>query len=704
MAAVSKPAGAASATQGCHEAVTDGNSRIGQAFWVPCNSANFFHRSDGWFLGENWQAASWQPVLAEHGRVDDDAECALDPSSYEFVVDVRTPPSPSSSVMRRTLIMALSVLGSPEWRPLRRVADAEYPEAIAVTGVRESCQVTLVVTAAGLYHWTIEGRSVDHARATLDLLYAAALGLEKLELEIGSGQDQWVHPDDYDGLFGFFQLNALLGGLFYPGFRPGVFFESPFHLLEDAVVTAEVRSVYLDRVVKALVVTADPIAFCDGGILEQGSLERSTRKALSKFLSVTREQSLMRLKWRVERARRHLLGEMLGALHRRHHLVQLREALNPVEDFQDASADQVRGYVMMVSSKLPLVASLGTFLTDALDTCKAGAEDELRSSLKQWERLVGDIEANIGGLERAIENAWMEATLYEQEQMRAEQEALAEIERARNREQVLTTTVDSIFGAAVLVFTIAAFSLTGDEQRANVLEHIEYLLGALLIALGLWAGFRWIRLRRSRARQSQRHYYELNIRLDAHVGQAMIASLMQLDDEAVRPEKGPIALDSVNGWIKARVSRERGSYRVERLDEDESLFKIHVETVFVLRRSGLVAMLARPERLSMFAVYEFRSHPPAGAGKWILHEVRVSMQTNRSFPSRDLQGWTETVVWDCIDRYLPVEERLFEPARTYAGGPRELIMTELGRRSPEALIAPFAEVRDLRRGSPSSGA
>ncbi len=39
------------------------------------------------------------------------------------------------------------------------------------------------------------------------------------------------------------------------------------------------------------------------------------------------------------------------------------------------------------------------------------------------------IEDNIRGLERCVEHAWMERLLYEQEQSRAEQEAMAEIEQ-----------------------------------------------------------------------------------------------------------------------------------------------------------------------------------------------------------------------------------------------------------------------------------
>lgn len=43
---------------------------------------------------------------------------------------------------------------------------------------------------------------------------------------------------------------------------------------------------------------------------------------------------------------------------------------------------------------------------------------------------------SVNGLEKAVEHAWMERLLYEQEPSRAEQEAMAEIERSRRKRSV----------------------------------------------------------------------------------------------------------------------------------------------------------------------------------------------------------------------------------------------------------------------------
>src|SRR5262245_66602499 len=84
---------------------------------------------------------------------------------------------------------------------------------------------------------------------------------------------------------------------------------------------------------------------------------------LHRFVSTTSRTSLQKLKWSVESVRRSLLDQMMGVLHRQARLVQVDlgavEYERSPELAVDATESQMRGYVLLVSTKLPLVSTVG---------------------------------------------------------------------------------------------------------------------------------------------------------------------------------------------------------------------------------------------------------------------------------------------------------------------------------------------------------
>jgi hypothetical protein len=563
--------------------------------------------------------------------------------------------------------------------------------------------IEVTFTAEGLQVWKAKqppgGGDVDvNVDAALRVLQASLMAVPLLDLHrqavaarreeqstkslLERDPDVWLGAD-YAGILPFFQLNLLLGGLFYPGFKPDIFFERDPTERErehgerwsaigrrvpiDTPATSSTRehqehTVSIEYVLDALWCRIDRGGYED-------TPEQALARAIDRFLTATGDRSLLPLKWRVERARRAILVSMLGVVHRKQHLTQLREQPSFPESFEAANEPQLRGYVTLVGAKLPLIRNVMTYLDPILESRRGSGEPiaSVEGLAHEWRLLLSAIVNNVEGLTQAIAAAWQERLLYEQEQTRAEQEALAEIERARVSASTRATTIDSLFGAMVLVFTIAAFS--GDGTHSPTFEHdLSFIALGLAAVTCLWVVYRVRLSQRRRRGADQRHHYETNLRLDRHTTAKRVGALLSLDGGYRQRPSSPLSI------------QRRGSYRVERISDEEAMHKIHILSLVSLSPRGWSALVGRQRKVPLSAIYEVLYHTPTLSGELLLREVRLTCYSDEVLTRAELQVLSEAVAVDLIDPFLE-ESDLFSDSVKSGGEPSSALF----RLRPESL-------------------
>jgi hypothetical protein len=439
----------------------------------------------------------------------------------------------------------------------------------------------------------------------------------------GEGREDGAEHYPPLGILTFFQLNPLLEGLINETLLPAVFFEEYDFLknwVREGAYSRGFRS--LGAFVELLLVDADATDLL-------GQIE-----TLDHFLAVTAREVLQKIKWSVESVRRGLLDEMMSVLHRQSSLNQLGLGSfeRSPEQVGDANESQLRGYVMLVAAKLPLITNVHRYARSALSRLALELEDsaspfskglshnysDLAFQLSGWRDLLDALGENIQGLETAIEHAWMERLLYEQEQVRAEQEAMAEIERSRNGRRPLISPETAI-NSAVLVFAVAAVVLTARTASEPTGNHPLWTLlllpsilglGVLVLAVGWTVLTRYAKIWRSR---TDVYDYEFAFRLDLKVDEAKTQRYLELDG----PESVP-----GTGFHKFKVLR-RGGARIERITTDSSLVKLHSAIVF---RPD--ARIWHRSRARFEIVTEILGHRVSNKNQYVLRESRIFGDTS----------------------------------------------------------------------------
>jgi hypothetical protein len=425
------------------------------------------------------------------------------------------------------------------------------------------------------------------------------------------------------GILTFFQLNTLLEGLINETLLPAVFFEEYDFLkawVRNGPYSRGFRS--LGTFVELLLVDTDATGLA-------GQIA-----TLDHFLAVTAREVLQKIKWSVESVRRGLLDEMMSVLHRQSSLNQLGLGSfeRSPEQAGDANESQLRGYVMLVAAKLPLITNVHRFARSALSRLDLELKDsttgenkavshnyaDLRYQLSGWHDLLEALAENIGGLETAIEHAWMERLLYEQEQVRAEQEAMAEIERSRNGRRPFVSPETAI-NSAVLVFAVAAVVLTAKTASEPSASHPLWTLlllpsilglGVLVLAVGWTFLTRYLKIWRSTTDVCD---YEFAFRLDLKADEAKTQRYLELS--------GPESV-SGTGFDKFKVLR-RGGARIERITPDSSLVKLHSAIIF-RPDTGFW----RRSRARFEIVTEILGHRASNKNQYILRESRIFGDTS----------------------------------------------------------------------------
>lgn len=359
--------------------------------------------------------------------------------------------------------------------------------------------------------------------------------------------------------------------------------------------------------------------------------------ALHHFLAVTARESLQKLKWSVESVRRSLLDEMMGVLHRQSRLIQLDLGASPRERTPElaigATESQLRGYVMLISAKLPLVVNvhelarltsvhIGQLIGDTDTDQERRAVDDLAVLLENWHALLMALERNVDSLESAIEQAWMEKLLYEQEQSRSNQEAMGEIERSRRGRPSSGRVGDRAYNSLMLIFTILAVVITiqaTDVERADATwwERITALWPILAIFAMVffleWFISAMRRMVRERGGAIESYTYEFAFRIDERTDPKRVHDFLngkRRDRLATRMFRRTLL---VFPRRKLLITR-RGGGRIERVSSDTTLVKFR--SVVTFRVSGL--------RYARFEVVnEVLARKVSDAPRYLLRQTRV---------------------------------------------------------------------------------
>lgn len=540
------------------------------------------------------------------------------------------------------------------------------------------------------------------------------------------------YRDEHMGILNFFQLNLILEGLYNSNFDPEVFFsqDNQVHSVEEVkkkyslgeffatiIVSvplqedreSEDRELWFVENVEKLFhfqnmkIENDPFA----RQLFDGCLTDVTRKyILQQFLRNTSIGMLRTLKWYIERCRRTLLSEMIGITHRRQPLLQLESPDDSMDQISKANEAQIRGYVMLIAAKLPLIANIKRYMIGVMEgISKEDVRNSLQSWFSSWSTMIQAIDDNIKGLEHAIEQARMDRLLYEEEQIRAEEETMAEIERIRQRTSANLTEADNAViglvanGIALLATTIAALGvliafatasspltiatlgkdITQFLQSLPLLSNFSQFLRSIPPVLAILVGIaiivlfyfsiavifhalmgrvkRWYNdFKRKVIKIGDRTQYEMDMRLDAHINsEEQILKLIDAEFGMVQ-----------NTWwnqFKHRKLRqrlitrfakpERNSYRVERMSEDEALHKIHIETDILWPSRWLWwSPIKSYWKMHCFLTYELLFHRPSEAPSYLLRELRFVAEANRILSSQQLEELKLIIINEFVNYWL----------------------------------------------------
>lgn len=315
---------------------------------------------------------------------------------------------------------------------------------------------------------------------------------------------------------------------------------------------------------------------------------------LLKFLQATASESLQNYKRRVERCRRALVGEIMEVTQRQEGVLQVEVPRTPKptrkeggfhiqdERILGVTEAQLRGYVLLLSAKLPLINNVRLYIDGivrnnhwyyqeyrARGTVPSQQEDpqreakanqrarEVSAAIAMWTTVYMALSNDLTGLEKAIRQEREDRMVQEEEKIRVEQETLAEIERLQERNAgslspQTTLTLGLLSNAFALASVLIALisinqhsstffptnpfpSNPGQYHPADLAGFIGAVLGLGLALLALYflahyafmlvfrLGVRFLRVR-----WTGRYYYELDIHMEAPLNDAKAREL--LDD------------------------------------------------------------------------------------------------------------------------------------------------------------------------------
>jgi glycosyltransferase involved in cell wall biosynthesis len=687
--------------------------------------------------------------------------------------------------------------------------------------------VVLLVTAEGFYLWlalhNAAVASTSEVCRALKEHVQSIVGRDYYSHYSGNEGDrsyanveEWPeslkhYEQDHLGILNFLQLNTLLEGLHSSTFDPQIFFHERSTEFNNEYIK---KHYMLGRFIDLIAVqfdfvmtnvpddehrvperhTADPEAHAPedqrsltdkvtsviqsilktphSALQDAQQLRRLVvtdqvrQDVLRGFLIATADGSLKKLKWRIERCRRTLLGKMLEITNRRQPILQAETPGWDTEQIRSENEDQLRGYIMLISAKLPIVKNVSRYLEEVISVISHPTRNTT-SLFRSWSMLLIAIEDNLHELEHAIEQARLDRLVYEEEQIRREQETSAELDRVRGlfssgrgssgggRGKVpdiigLIITLLGIY-CTVALGLISIFltyvSLQTDQEQHRLLNRLLEL-GPTLISIGfaVTVFFTLIAQKIMAMRQVQKerrrhqpekvnyeNYYEFDIHLDVGIDESDAAYLSEgrfAIAQERRAHEAPSYATAGRGatnpalemetlelvWQKAETSRAqhvlgrvsnymheqvrihryrrwidsdpdrmqltqsptRNSYRVDRLSDQESVYKVHVEAqirwrvpcspirLWVLwdwldRGPRLIGILhrfviePRYEKFTLSLIYELLFHQPSATQRYVLRNVRAIALHRRILSKAELKALKTLIVDECINVWISDE-------------------------------------------------
>ena len=448
---------------------------------------------------------------------------------------------------------------------------------------------------------------------------------------------------------------------------------------------------------------------------------------LLKFLQTTAQRTLLYTKRRIERSRRALVAEILQVTQRQDPLLQVEvpphahkgkkegAVTNPKEPYStvvtpptgsgdeeleaeriaEVNESQLRGYVLLISAKLPLISNVRVYLdeiaiannwyrrsigaaTSQPTYPRTTEEREVTASLAVWRTLLSSIEKELVGLEHAIAQERQDRMVQEEEKIRVEQETLAEIERLQDRNSkslspratftlAFVSNVFAIASVLVAVFgtgiTVPTQPVPTDFASLITLIAVILMLALALSALYFLAQYLFFTVGSAallllRIPLGNRYYYEMDIHVDAPIdskssvvtdlisgefkksgrGERLIEGVRQKTGKDWKPYRDDRVLEGVRFWTRlvwpAFRHTERNSYRVERSGRNEGMHKVYLEVTALLARRHWYQILHPSVHLVL--VYEIFFHRPGGEDRYILNDIRVVSTQGRILDAKQL--------------------------------------------------------------------
>jgi hypothetical protein len=421
---------------------------------------------------------------------------------------------------------------------------------------------------------------------------------------------------------------------------------------------------------------------------------------LDQFLTVTEVISLKPMKKRIERCRRGLLDDLIEVTHRRDPLIQAEPPDDLPDRIEDVNEAQLRGYVMLFAAKMPLVSNVLLHLEDLHYAGKRKSrrngdvsddvEDissEAYAPFHSWKQLLNALENDVRGLSEAIDQAQADRMLYEEEQIHAQQETLAEIERLRERgddalspaHNVAVNIIANLLAIVAVIFTGVALvgqkylpiritlqDVVGILNPANWLTDIEvvvfifvvFVVYVIALVLAGQLARLVIRLFRRELRLNAKYYYELDVHIDAPFHADVLDALFETG------APGNLRLPRIHllrrlllliaiPWNWARQRRHpplfrnawRNSYRAERIEKSEGLHKIYVEAD--IRVGSRRRPLSVGRFIHAILVYELLYHRPAQEHGYVFKDLRVVCTHASSLDKSEIVTFKRTIA-DCF--------------------------------------------------------